>query len=313
MTSTQLRLVTTGPFADAATAATPVRTPATRPALRRNAGDGNRSRLWSAADPDIELTVVVPFYNPGLALRRTMARLVACLRAEGVGFEVIAVSDGSTDGSELTLGGLGPELRVLVSPTNEGKGAALHRGFAQARGAWVGFIDCDGDIDPVHLAEYLRIARAGNHAAVYADKRHAASQSGASGLRKLISMVYSTFVTLLFLLGIRDTQTGCKIIRRDVLAGVLPNLLERKFAFDLEFFVAARATGIKDMVAAPVRLETRLAGSTVTSKAILRTIKDTFVVFVRLHVHEQYAVAPFTTNVRTLTLLPRPTELAKAA
>src|SRR6185503_12585501 len=165
MTSTQLRLVTTGPTA-------------MRPAPRRNAGDGNRSRLWSAADPSIDLTVVVPFYNPGMALRRTMARLVACLRAEGVGFEVIAVSDGSTDGSEQTLGGLGPELRVVLSPSNEGKGAALHRGFAQARGAWVGFIDCDGDIDPVHLVEYLRIARTGNHAAVYADKRHTASQSG---------------------------------------------------------------------------------------------------------------------------------------
>jgi glycosyltransferase involved in cell wall biosynthesis len=304
----QLRLVTTGSFAAAATPVSPFRTTATRSPLRRT--DGDRSRLWSAADPDIDLTVVVPFYNPGDSLRRTMARLVACLRAEEVGFEVIAVSDGSTDGSEKTLDGLGPELRVVVSPSNEGKGAALHRGFAQARGSWVGFIDCDGDIDPEHLVEYLRVAKAGNHSAVYADKRHTASASSATGFRKLVSVVYSTFVTLLFFLGIRDTQTGCKVIRRDVLAEMLPNMMERKFAFDLEFFVAAKANGITDMVPAPVRLEARIAGSTVTSKAILRTIKDTIVVFGRLRLQEQYAEREIATNVRTLA--PN-REFAKAA
>jgi hypothetical protein len=282
----QLRLVSTESFAAAATPVSPFRTTATRSPLRRATNDGNRSRLWSAVDPDIDLTVVVPFYNPGNALRHTMARLVACLRAEGVGFEVIAVSDGSTDGSEATLG------------------------FAQARGAWVGFIDCDGDIDPEHLVEYLRLAKDGNHSAVYADKRHIASASGATGFRKLVSVVYSTFVTLLFFLGIRDTQTGCKIIRRDVLAEMLPNMMERKFAFDLEFFVAAKANGITDMVPAPVRLETRVAGSTVTSKAILRTIRDTIVVFGRLRLQEQYAEREIATNVRTLA--PN-REFAKAA
>jgi glycosyltransferase involved in cell wall biosynthesis len=246
------------------------------------------ARLWRSPEAGIELTVVVPFYNPGETLRRTVADVVACLRREGIGFEVIAVSDGSTDGSEHTLGGLGSEVRVVVSPCNRGKGSALHLGFARARGAWIGFIDADGDIDPLHLVEYLNIARVGQHAGVYADKRHATSCSGASSYRRLVSMVYSTLVTMLFFLGVRDTQTGCKIFRRDVLASVLPRLRERRFAFDLEFFVAAKAAGIVDLVAAPVRLGIRTAGSTVTSRAILRTIRDTFVIFGRLHLDRHY-------------------------
>jgi len=251
----------------------------------------DEAQLWLTADARVELTVVVPFYNPGTALRPTVARLVACLRDAGVAFEVIAVSDGSTDGSELTLGGIGSEVRVVVAPANQGKGGALHLGFARARGAWVGFIDADGDIDPGHLVEYLHVARTGGHAAVYADKRHADSVSAASGFRKLVSMVYSTLVTMLFFLGIRDTQTGCKIFRRDVLAGVLPKLRERRFAFDLEFFVAAKAAGFHDLMAAPVRLEERLAGSTVTSRAILRTVRDTFVIFGRRHLQRHYSPA----------------------
>ena len=294
MTTAQRYLAAATPTAAAGCAPVPRPRQERRVPLAAPRGIGelfDAARLWRSPEAGIELTVVIPFYNPGDTLRRTVADVVTRLRAERIGFEVIAVSDGSTDGSERTLVGAGSEVRVVVSPCNRGKGAALHLGFARARGAWIGFIDADGDIDPAHLVEYLRIARAGQHAGVYADKRLSTSNSGSSPLRKLISMVYSTLVTMLFFLGVRDTQTGCKIFRRDVLAEVLPRLRERRFAFDLEFFVAAKAAGIRDLVAAPVRLGIRMAGSTVTSGAVLRTIRDTFVIFGRLHLDRHYLPA----------------------
>ncbi|GAB1640366.1 glycosyltransferase family 2 protein [Krasilnikovia sp. MM14-A1259] len=256
-----------------------------RPAATAAASQLADATLWSPATAGVELTVVVPFYNPGMALRPTVQRLVACLTEAGVGFEVVAVSDGSTDGSEQTLAGI-PGVRVIVNAVNQGKGAALHTGFAAARGAWIGFIDADGDIDPAHLVQYLQLARSGAHAGVYADKRHALSTSGATGFRKIVSIVYSTLVSVLFFLGIRDSQTGCKIFRRDVLAGLLPSLRERRFAFDLEFFVAAKAAGIRNFIGAPVRLEERTAGSTVGRSAIVRTLRDTFTIFARLRRNE---------------------------
>ena len=87
---------------------------------------------------------------------------------------------------------------------------------------------------------------------------------------------------------VRARALGCKVLRRDVLATLLPRMRERRFAFDLEFFVAAKAAGINGFVGAPVRLEERVAGSTVPSTAILRTIRDTFVIFGRLHLTRQY-------------------------
>lgn len=247
------------------------------------------SWLWGPAT--VDLTVVIPFFNAGAALRSTVLAVVACLTAADISFEVVAVCDGSTDGSADTIIDIA-HTRVIASPRNEGKGAALRRGFAAAGGAWIGFIDADGDINPRHLVDYLQHARAQGTAGVYADKRHARSGSAATGLRKALSLAYSTFVSSLFDLGIRDTQTGCKLFRRDVLAELLPRLRESRFAIDLELFVAARIAGITDFVPAPVDLGCRVNGSTINSKAILRIIGDTFAVYGRHHLDTQYRQGP---------------------
>ena len=269
-------------------------------------------RLWQSAMPEITLSVVIPFYNPGDALRPTVERLLDVLNHHGVTFEVIAVSDGSTDGSEDTLAGLDDRVTVLVAPFNRGKGAALRLGMEHAAGAWVGFLDADGDIDPVHLSQYLRLAQAGDHQVVYANKRDPRSGNPSTKMRRVISWTFSSVVSTLFSVGVSDTQTGCKLIRRDVLAQVLPATCEEGFAFDLEFFVAARAAGVSDMVGAPVQLSERLSGSTVTTKAIIRTLKDTLRVFGRRRLTRAYT--PTTSSpLFVATQETRATSIALAA
>ena len=83
--------------------------------------------------PEVELSVVIPFYNPGDALRPNVLELVSALRTDGISHEVLAVSDGSTDGSEASIADI-DGVRVITQPRNMGKGAALHSGFSQARG-----------------------------------------------------------------------------------------------------------------------------------------------------------------------------------
>jgi GT2 family glycosyltransferase len=269
--------------------------------------------VLSTQDGTLDLSVVIPFYNPGEALRPTVQRLVEVAEEAGLTYEVIAVSDGSTDGSEATIRGLAPAVRVLVSPQNLGKGAALHRGFAAAHGRYIGFVDADGDIDPRYVVDYYHAARTGNHDVVYASKRHRESQSASSALRKVISYGFITLVGCLFALGIEDTQTGCKLFRRQALADVLPRLREQRFAFDLEFFVAARAAGIRRMAAAPVAIQSRMAGSTVGRAAITRTLADALTVLARLHFSPTYrtSVAPSVTAApaSSVTAPPAPTVL----
>ncbi len=249
------------------------------------------SRLWMPANREIEISVVMPAYNPGDALRPAVDRCVQVMRDDAIGFELIVVSDGSTDGSMATLEGAGPEVRVVELPENRGKGGALHAGFSRARGAWVGFVDSDGDIDPAHLVDYLTIGRQTGADMVYANKKHSGSISASSPFRKLVSFGFSSIIGTLFSLGVNDTQTGCKLMRREVMADVLPRMRETRFAFDLELFVAASSAGYKTAVAAPVELKERMAGSTVTKATIVRTLKDALTVLARRDSTSTYAMA----------------------
>jgi glycosyltransferase involved in cell wall biosynthesis len=60
-------------------------------------------------------------------------------------------------------------------------------------------------------------------------------------------------------LPLRDTQTGAKVIRRDVLADVLPLLREDGYGFDLELLVAADRLGYRRVFEAPIRIDYRFA------------------------------------------------------
>lgn len=247
--------------------------------------------LWNLPAPDLELSVVVPSYNPGSRLRTTMERLVATLSEAGVTFEVIVVSDGSTDGSHEALEGLpgvsGDALRVVHLERNSGKGRALQAGLAMGRGSYLGFIDADGDLAPELLGPFVSLIRLYRPDVILGSKRHPMSEVVYPPARRLYSWGYQQLIRALFHLKVRDTQTGIKLVRRDVLAAVLPRMVERRFAFDLELFVVARHLGYGAFFEAPVRIEERFS-STISLPAVARIFLDTLAVWWRLRVLRFY-------------------------
>ena len=96
-------------------------------------------------------------------------------------------------------------------------------------------------------------------------KRHPESHVHYPRSRRVGSWLYQQLVRLLFRLDVRDTQVGLKVFRREVAEEVLPLLLVKQFAFDLEFLAVARALGYGRIREQPVRLEYRFTGSGVRS------------------------------------------------
>jgi glycosyltransferase involved in cell wall biosynthesis/O-antigen/teichoic acid export membrane protein len=255
----------------------------------RRAGLVEKAQL-ALLDADLDLTVVVPYYNPGRLLVPTVERILSVLEASGATYEVIAVSDGSTDGSERELDALAarhPPLTNLVLAHNQGKGAALRVGLARGKGRYLGFIDADGDLDPLLLGSFQTMVRLYQPDIILGSKRHPLSEVEYPFIRRVYSWGYQQLVRLGFRLNIRDTQTGIKLVRRDVLAAVLPRMVEKRFAFDLELFVIARRLGYKRFLEAPIRLRHQFT-STVSWRAVYRSLLDTAAIWYRLRILRFY-------------------------
>ena len=107
---------------------------------------------------------------------------------------------------------------------------------------------CPADL----LGPFVSEIRSGDVDIVLGSKRHHDSEVEYPIVRRLYSWGFQQLVRLLFDLDVRDTQTGIKVLRREVLEAVLPQMVEQRFAFDLELLVVARRLGFDRFAELPV-------------------------------------------------------------
>ena len=240
-----------------------------------------------ASEGQLELTVVVPYYNPGPNLVGHVSQVIQLLRDRQIAFEVIAVSDGSTDRSDTGLGQLGPEVQVVYLPVNQGKGHALRVGLGLGRGRYLGFIDGDGDIPaPVLLAFVDCIEQTSPDFAI-GSKRHAQSIVVYPWLRRFYSWGYQCLTRVLFGLDLTDTQSGIKLARREIVTELLPVLEEDGFTFDLELLAVARRRGYTNVVELPVEIRERFS-STISPGAVIGMLVHAVRLTWRLRIAHRY-------------------------
>lgn len=238
------------------------------------------------------LTVVVPVYNGGHEIVENVAliRRAAAgeLAAEDV--ELIVVSDGSIDGTteRLIEARSDVDMHVIHYDHNLGKGYAVKAGALAATGAWIAIVDADLDLDPGAIPAYLETAQREQLDFAIGSKRHPDSVVYYPRSRRIASWCYQQLNRVLFRLDVRDTQVGLKVFRREVADEVVPLLLVKQFAFDLELLAVGRAFGFRRVRELPVRLEYRFTGSEVRSAAVARALWDTAAVFYRLRILRTY-------------------------
>jgi len=235
-----------------------------------------------------ELSVVVPAYREGRHIFNNLTRLVKELDKLSVPYEVIVVSDGNTDATVSEARRLqSPNVVVLDYPMNVGKGFALSFGVSRSTGPLVTFIDADMELDPANIKGFIDLMHNFECDAVIGSKRHPLSSVSYPRLRRLQSALYQFLVWLLFRLDVRDTQTGLKLFRRQVLEQAVPLLAIKRFAFDLELLVVARFLGYKRICEAPIRLDFRFESS-VSLGSAWNVLWDTAAIFYRLHIKRYY-------------------------
>ncbi len=238
--------------------------------------------------PRVQLSVVVPAYREGRRIHSNLTRLIGELDKLDVSYEIVVVSDGNTDTTVREAKRVeSPAVRVFHYPMNIGKGFALSCGVDQSVGDLVTFIDADMELDPANIGRFIDLMRSSGCDAVIGSKRHPQSKVSYPKLRRLQSAAYQLVVRVLFNLKVRDTQTGLKLFRRQVLREALPLLAIKRFAFDLELLVVARQLGYRNVCEAPINLDYQFE-STVGLTSAWNVLWDTAAIFYRLHILRYY-------------------------
>ncbi len=245
------------------------------------------------------LSILMPAYNEASSIARNVCETVETMRALGIDFEILVIDDGSMDGTDVAaidaMRACPEHVRLVRCTRNEGKGNALVCGAEYAKGEYVAFLDADMDLHPEHLAGFFDIMNARQADAVIGSKFHPGSIVDYPLERRIYSFFYFVLVRLMFGLPVRDTQTGIKLFRRAVLETVLPRLLVKRFAFDLELLANAHHFGYR-IAEAPVKINFQRLGSRIRLDAVWNVFLDTLAIFYRMRILHYYDRMPATGN-----------------
>lgn len=183
----------------------------------------------------MKLTVVMPVYNEQATLRQAIERVLA------VPFEIelLCIDDGSQDGSRETLLELEkrhPQIRVLLQERNSGKGAALRRGIADARGDFVIVQDADLEYDPSDYTTLLDPLIQGKADVVYGSRflggdPHRVLYFWHSVGNRMLTLLSNCLTNI----NLTDMETCYKAFRRVVIQSI--PIEENRFGFEPEITI----------------------------------------------------------------------------
>ncbi len=236
------------------------------------------------------LSVILPCYNLAASIQTNLKNLHALLEKQGFPYELIPVDDGSTDGTAEVLRNLAdvtPAISPIVYPQNRGKGAALWAGFKIARYDWVLLLDGDFDLDPATLPAFCDVAKVSGADVIAGSKRHPDAQVEYPLRRRFFSALYHFLTRCTLKLGIQDTQSGMKLVRRAALEYAENRVLVKRFAFDLELFAVMLGGGFT-FAEAPVRIHFGVRWGCLSWRVLWRTLMDTLAIAYRARVLHYY-------------------------
>lgn len=193
----------------------------------------------SPAAPKRCLSVVIPAYNEQATIRQLLDRVLASPFTA----EVVVVNDASTDATADTVRSVTDKrVRLLEQPHNQGKGAALRRGFAEARQPYVIVQDADLEYDPDDYGRMMEPLLEGAADVVFGsrfsggDSRRVVYYWHSVGNRLLTTMS-NVFTNI----NLTDMETCYKAFRREVLDSFV--LEEDRFGIEPEITAKVAAGG----------------------------------------------------------------------
>lgn len=191
------------------------------------------------------LSIVIPAYNESARIVKTLENILSYLKDKKFETELIVVDDGSSDATKAIVEKFSERgIRLISNGTNHGKGYAVKRGMLAAKGDWILFTDADlstpieeldrflelHDYDILIASRALRDSRIITHQPFY---------------REFGGKLINFFVQLIALPGIKDTQCGFKLFRKNCAQKIFARQTLNGWGFDAEILFIAKRLGCR--------------------------------------------------------------------
>lgn len=193
------------------------------------------------------LSVVVPAYNEEDRLRPSLERLLEYYSGAGYPYDVTIVSDGSRDQTNAIAEAFAaehPTFRVLAYSPNRGKGYAVRTGILAAPGDIVLFCDADLATPQEETEKLLPSILADKDVAIGSRPlKDSKLEKHQPFLREMFGRAANLVIQTLGVRGIKDTQCGFKMFKREVAQDIFSRCKLDGFSFDFEALMIARDLG----------------------------------------------------------------------
>jgi len=239
-----------------------------------------------APDKLSKISVIIPAYDKrklGLADFVDKVSKGVLSIAEEVEIVIVCLKDDAIIYSEaLVLSEKNKNISIVEHDPKIGKEYAyLLEGFKKTKGEYILYVDPHSKLNLKALSGFRKVISKDKVDVVIGSKHHVNSRVEYSDFRKKVGNLYYLFIRHFLGLKVYDLQTGMKLYKREVLEKVLPLIVTKKYAFDLEILTCANHLGFK-ITEAPVEIDKSYEFEKLGLPLIYHAAIDTLAVFYRL-------------------------------
>ncbi|MCO5249548.1 MAG: glycosyltransferase family 2 protein [Chitinophagales bacterium] len=184
-----------------------------------------------------KLSIIIPLYNEENTIVSILERILN-VDLEDIRKEIIIVDDASTDNStrlvqDFMKSNPNEDIQLISQNTNQGKGAALHRGITEATGEYLIIQDADLEYDPQDYHDLLIPVISGDADVVYGSRFVGSKPHRVLYFYHALGNKFLTFLCNLFCnLNLTDMETCYKVIHTKMAQSL--HLKENRFGFEPE-------------------------------------------------------------------------------